>query len=586
MAMDLVARLRVKDDGFSRGFQTATGHTKALAAAAGQTNSAVDRLTAASGRAGGSLQRMSSSAGRAFGGMVQHAGKVTAAVAGIGIAAGAVAVGAGALKLITDSLKGASDIEQNNVAMEHFIGLTQGAEKAKTATKSYVDYLEKNANLTPFETGDVMNAGRRLINVTSGDIGMAQQLLTVSENMAALNPGKSLMDATEALADMKTGEFERMKEFGFKISAEDVKKAGGGANGALKLMLTSVAKTFDGGADKLSKTSLGMWSTITGTFKTGISHMGTDTLKLLNPQLERMAKYLSDGGADKMFAAGSRMMARAVDGISKGVDKAINYVKTHFTDNPDFMRLDAKGKIEFAFADINKTFRTWYDSGGNQQVKDATSSLVGYVSDALSGSSDKLRDIGIDLGKSVGSGMLAGLEKFTQENAKLAAVMTYIATPGSPQVKLAAAGFTAVTAFDTPAVQKATEVRNDPVQQKSAYEKLNEQGRYSESIPMWIGDRLRDITKPAVQFFTGSEPKVDGSHAGGLSRVPYDGYRAKLHAGERIQTKAEADTWRSGGNGGGKGGNTFIIHNNISSDVDANAFMRKMAALMNEGAPA
>lgn len=39
---------------------------------------------------------------------------------------------------------------------------------------------------------------------------------------------------------------------------------------------------------------------------------------------------------------------------------------------------------------------------------------------------------------------------------------------------------------------------------------------------------------------------VNGSHAGGLDYVPYDGYIAKLHKGERIQTASEANDWRSG----------------------------------------
>lgn len=44
----------------------------------------------------------------------------------------------------------------------------------------------------------------------------------------------------------------------------------------------------------------------------------------------------------------------------------------------------------------------------------------------------------------------------------------------------------------------------------------------------------------------GDLPDVDGSHAGGLSRVPFDGYLARLHEGEAVLTKAEASLWRAG----------------------------------------
>lgn len=39
---------------------------------------------------------------------------------------------------------------------------------------------------------------------------------------------------------------------------------------------------------------------------------------------------------------------------------------------------------------------------------------------------------------------------------------------------------------------------------------------------------------------------VNGSHASGLDYVPFDGYIAKLHKGERVQTADEASDWRAG----------------------------------------
>ncbi|OEZ91455.1 hypothetical protein [Duganella phyllosphaerae] len=47
--------------------------------------------------------------------------------------------------------------------------------------------------------------------------------------------------------------------------------------------------------------------------------------------------------------------------------------------------------------------------------------------------------------------------------------------------------------------------------------------------------------------------QIDGSHAGGLSRVPFDGYTAELHSGERVLTAFEAREYSARSSGGGTG---------------------------------
>lgn len=51
----------------------------------------------------------------------------------------------------------------------------------------------------------------------------------------------------------------------------------------------------------------------------------------------------------------------------------------------------------------------------------------------------------------------------------------------------------------------------------------------------------------------------DGSHADGLTNVPFNGYAATLHKGEAVLTRGEATAWRSGGNGGMGGGVTVNV---------------------------
>lgn len=66
----------------------------------------------------------------------------------------------------------------------------------------------------------------------------------------------------------------------------------------------------------------------------------------------------------------------------------------------------------------------------------------------------------------------------------------------------------------------------------------------------FIGDSWNNLWNniiskiPLVQKMTANKTP-DGSHAGGLDYVPFDGYIAELHKGERVQTAREASDWRA-----------------------------------------
>ena len=72
--------------------------------------------------------------------------------------------------------------------------------------------------------------------------------------------------------------------------------------------------------------------------------------------------------------------------------------------------------------------------------------------------------------------------------------------------------------------------------------------------------------------------KEDGSHHGGLNRVPYDGYTAKLHKGERILTAQENKEYRKGEvSGVTVTGNTFIVRKDSDIDAVASALFAKLS---------
>mgnify|MGYP001770220787 CR=1 FL=1 len=76
---------------------------------------------------------------------------------------------------------------------------------------------------------------------------------------------------------------------------------------------------------------------------------------------------------------------------------------------------------------------------------------------------------------------------------------------------------------------------------------------------------------------------IDGSHAGGLSYVPYDGYVARLHKGERVLTSAENEQYTNGGGGGvhiAKLADQIVVREDADIDRIATALARELRRLM------
>lgn len=90
--------------------------------------------------------------------------------------------------------------------------------------------------------------------------------------------------------------------------------------------------------------------------------------------------------------------------------------------------------------------------------------------------------------------------------------------------------------------------------------------QFGGKIIDWIRDGISNAWDSLVSWFNGlwdglfsnrsvnvnvnkGGDGVDGSHAGGLSYVPFDGYLARLHRGEAVLTAAEAAAYRNGKSG-------------------------------------
>lgn len=237
----------------------------------------------------------------------------------------------------------AFDMEGYRVQLET---ATKDTEKAGQLMSDAVKF----ANKTPFETGEIVQATAKM---EMYGLSSKRWLADVADMAGSTN--KSIDQATEAMADVAVGEFERIKEFGLKkdmILAESNKKYGEGvvfnAKGQVvdqeKLMdvvQQMMQDKFKGGAEKLANTTKGLWSTITGITKSslakivGMQEDGTikqgsllDKVKSKVKEVgDAFTKWQEDGTVQKIADTVTNVFGSVFDVISKVINFVIEHEK-------------------------------------------------------------------------------------------------------------------------------------------------------------------------------------------------------------------------------------------------------------------
>ena len=311
-------------------------------------------------------QSTSKGMGLSFGNMASAALKF-AAVIGAGL---------GFTSLIKGAVEGASSLE----GYRNTLNVVMKDTKLAGETFAWaVDF----ANKTPFETDSIVQATVRL---TSYGLKAREVMPAIGDMAGVMN--KDIMSAVEAVADAQTGELERMKEFGItkqmiidqgnKImkGTELVNKKGQivDQENFNKAMFSLMDEKFKGGMELQANSFKGLWSTVTGVFKTslammmGISSEGEvviggmfDTIKSkIKIVADTLTKWSTDGTMEKI----SKVFQSAFDIIGNVLKVAYDFIKDNII--PIFVKLydwikpnipAIKDFIKSAFDIIGDVFR-------------------------------------------------------------------------------------------------------------------------------------------------------------------------------------------------------------------------------------
>lgn len=228
-----------------------------------------------------------------------------------------VLAGAGA-KTILDMVIGSNaKLEQQRVTFRTMMGDVAKAD-------ALMARLRENAARTPFAEDEVIDASRRLLRLTRGNVNENLRLLKVAQEMAAINPDKTVTDAAEALLDAETGEFERLKEFGIKLTKSDLKKnkkAGEELGQAALRGVNEALQGMTGGrsvVEAQAKTFEGRMSTLKDNIRNELRGLGEDGFEEAKVALTELDESIREILADPQFRGDMDALASSVLDMAKG----------------------------------------------------------------------------------------------------------------------------------------------------------------------------------------------------------------------------------------------------------------------------
>lgn len=549
-------------------------------------------ITRAMGKIGSSIKKI---AGKTFKFTIMAIDKASSIVKGIASKAASLAktgmgaLIAGATAGATVGITGMAEREKNLVSIEHFMDVadkknnngknSMTREQLNKNANDYMKDLIHLANTTPFDSQDVSSAGTRAIQMANGDVSKGMEITTLAADMAALSPGKTVQDAMEALYDVgMSGETERLKEFGLKVSQAELKAlVGKGETDDLnqeelmkafqKLMDGPLKKTFSGGAEELSQTVAGKFATATDSLQSGL----TEVAIKFAPQMAAALDFITEK-LDNLFAMdeNGNFTNSFIIGFIDGINMAISFVGKLVESFKTLMP-----KVSNALAPIKNALKKVFGDISLGDIFNKVVEILGKVVqfakpflDVFAGMFERLApkvmpviDKIIDAFVSISPAFAAVvdmitpvLEFFIDAFGKLADFII----EKSDSINMIIQGVRDIWDAAWSIISEALETAWIIIEPILGWllEKLGnvigKLGEAMQAVKEWdVGGKINHVLSPSEwKLFGGdgytNDKKADGSHATGLQYVPDNGYRAILHRGEAVLTRQEADRYRAG----------------------------------------
>ena len=495
----------------------------------------------------------------------------------------------GAGVTIKTAFEGASNIEQYRNTLETVL-------KDPVAAQKKLAWGSRLANRTPFETEEIISGLTKMQSYgMEGDRVLKSTGKTyiemIGDMASAMN--KPFEQAVEALADSKTGELERLKEFGItKDMIGDYGKDQGYGDlfnnkGQIKdmklfnkVLFELMDSKFGGAMEKQARTFKGAISTIKGIFKSGLSTLaGMDEFgnvienspfqiirdKVLIPLADLLIKWQEDGTFTKWAEKLAGSINKVVSVGSKIISFCIKWKEVLIPVASAFAGLFIINKVAYMIGALKVALAA---ISFNPIVMGVGLAIAAGV--ALYRNWDKVIEIlkGVfSVFKGVLIGIKDGVKDLFSKFSEYSGIFNFL-IPGKMV-------FDGILAFWRTWDSNLGIIENVKNSFSAFFTSLKEGIQSAIDSFKNLGEKISNLSlvKKVKGFFNfGEEPEteIEGSHRTGLSYVPHDNYVANLHEGERVLTKKENENYSKVRTNRGNVYNLNFNINNSNNEIDWN----------------
>lgn len=394
--------------------------------------------------------------------------------------------------------------------------------------------VQDKAMTSMFSEQDFSKAATTFLPVTK-DFGDIERMMSINERLASSNLLEGMEGASFSLREALSGDITSIADR-FNISKSTLRSNGFSVDASWEQNLEAVDRTLDKMGytakyvDSVNDSAYAQWEL----FKSNSLKLFADTGEGILDKLKKPLKELN-------ATLGSEKVSQFVDEMSGGLadmfQKSLDYVEG----------------LNITWEDVEKWSKdTW--SGASELLESAFGAGKELI-DLIAGEDDaSLADAFVNLGKSM-EGIAATIDAIATAFDKMQKVGSWFADGTSGKA-----------------------LTESIIGEDSWSGPKNKFGSLFKGFGPMIDNDLWSGAKQWTSDFFGFDPMTEnhgrlrGSHMGGLSNVPYDGYVAKLHKDERVLTAQEN---REYGRGGGV---TIHIQNmQVRKDSDINEIGKALA---------